>query len=56
MAWNWKKMNSAKKSLIRRGAVELAAFGLAMGVAKLTYKVANRVPADADVLLGGGAR
>ena len=28
-------------------AVELVMFGLAMGAAKLTYKVANRVPVDA---------
>jgi len=26
MGWNWKKMNSAKKSLIRRGAVVLVAY------------------------------
>jgi hypothetical protein len=26
MAWNWKKMNSAKKGLIRRGAVALGAY------------------------------
>ena len=38
-------------------AVELAVFMLAMGAAKLTYRVANRVPADADVLVGReGAR
>jgi hypothetical protein len=37
--------------------VELGMFLIAMGVAKLTYKVQNRVPADADVLVGrGGAR
>gem|GEM_PF-4820226 len=39
MAWSWKKLNGAKKGLIRRGA---------MAVAKLTYKVQNRVPEDAD--------
>jgi hypothetical protein len=26
MAWNWKKMNAAKKGLIRRGAVALVAY------------------------------
>jgi hypothetical protein len=26
MAWNWKKMNSAKKGLIRRGALALVAY------------------------------
>ncbi len=33
-------------------AVELVAFVLAMGTAKLTYKVQNRVPDDADGLVG----
>ena len=38
-------------------AVELTVFIVAMGVAKLTYKVANRVPVDADALVGSeGAR
>ena len=32
-------------------AVELVAFVLAMGVAKLTYKVQNRVPEDAEALV-----
>lgn len=32
--------------------VELAAFVVAMTAAKVTYKVANRVPVDADVLVG----
>lgn len=37
--------------------IDLGAFVVAMGVAKLTYKVANRVPEDADALLEtGGAR
>ena len=37
--------------------VELAVFVVAMGVAKLTYKVANRVPMDADALVRSeGAR
>lgn len=37
--------------------VELALFFAAALVAKLTYRVANRVPEDADVLVGqGGAR
>ena len=37
--------------------VELGMFFVAMLVAKLTYKVANRVPADADGLVGSeGAR
>ncbi len=37
--------------------IELGAFLVAMLVAKLTYKVANRVPADADELAGReGAR
>ena len=26
MAWNWKKLNAAKKGLIRRGAVALVAY------------------------------
>jgi hypothetical protein len=26
MAWNWKKMNAAKKSLIRRGAIALVVY------------------------------
>jgi hypothetical protein len=34
--------------------VELGVFAVAMLVAKLTYRVANRVPADADVLVGRG--
>jgi hypothetical protein len=34
--------------------VELAIFCVAMGVAKLTYKVQNRVPEDADGLVGRG--
>jgi hypothetical protein len=38
-------------------AVELGVFLVAMLVAKLTYRVQNRVPADADAMLGsGGAR
>ena len=38
-------------------AVDLGAFLLAMAVAKLTYKVQNRVPEDADALAGKeGAR
>jgi hypothetical protein len=38
-------------------AVELAVFVLAIGAARLTYRVANRVPEDADALVGqGGAR
>ena len=38
-------------------AVEVAVFVVAMLGAKLTYKVANRVPADADLLVGSeGAR
>jgi hypothetical protein len=38
-------------------AVELAAFLAAMLVAKLTYRVQNRVPEDADALVGrGGVR
>ena len=38
-------------------AVELVAFVLAMAVAKLTYKVQNRVPEDVDALAGKeGAR
>jgi len=37
--------------------VELGMFFAAMLVAKLTYRVQNRVPADADAMLGsGGAR
>ena len=37
--------------------VELAVFVVAMLVAKVTYKLANRVPADVDVLVGSeGAR
>ena len=56
MAWNWKKLNAAKKRMIRRAAValawmELGIFLLAMVVAKLTYRVQNRVPADADGLV-----
>ena len=35
MAWNWKKMNSAKKSLIRRGAVALVAYEVMWAVAFL---------------------
>jgi hypothetical protein len=34
--------------------VELGVFVLAMLVAKLTYRVANRVPADADGFIGRG--
>ena len=32
--------------------VELGVFAVAMLVAKVTYRVANRVPADVDVLVG----
>jgi len=35
MGWNWKKMNSAKKSLIRRGAVALVAYEVMWAVAFL---------------------
>ena len=35
MGWNWKKMNSAKKSLIRRGAVALVASEVMWAVAFL---------------------
>ena len=35
-------------------AVELGVFLVAMLVAKLTYRVQNRVPADADAMLGSG--
>lgn len=34
--------------------VDLGVFAVAMGAAKLTYRVQNRVPADADALVGRG--
>ena len=35
MAWNWKKMNAAKKSLIRRGVIVLVAYEVLWAVAFL---------------------
>ena len=41
MAWNWKKMNSAKKSLIRRGGVALVAYEVLWAVVFL-WVIAGR--------------
>jgi len=47
MAWNWKKMNSAKKSLIRRGAVALVAYEVLWAVA---YLWADRAKLEGPML------
>jgi hypothetical protein len=49
MAWNWKKLNSAKKSLIRRGAVTLVAYEVVF--AAVMFGVDRMKPANTTLLL-----
>jgi hypothetical protein len=45
MAWNWKKLNAAKKTMIRHGAVVLVAYEVVFGLAM--FWVARTKPAEA---------
>jgi hypothetical protein len=49
MAWNWKKMNSAKRSLIRRGALALVAYEVVF--AAVMFGVDRTKPANTTLLL-----